>query len=275
MSTLTKGQTVYTENGQECIYVSESDGEHIVRPIYDHRDSEPTIGKPFTTGNVFNEAPVARLDARVAELEARLVSQRNELAEINREITEANRDQKDRMARLKQHRALQRLDDYLAGKITHFVVVTYFGVSIVPAINALQSNNERYDREMKLLTLYGCSNGDLQFRINYYSDGSGSSTEAYPFTSKEEAQAFAKDLVAKKLAECIAAKHGKNGAGIPVGLPEWSKVAASYGIHVPEEVTKLLLDYSTKNAEAVVAKAKDDLVAAEAKLAALSELCHG
>lgn len=273
MTTFTSGQTVYTENGQECIYVANSLGDHIIRQVFDYENHEPHYGKPIVVTTVFNEPPVPRLNAQVVELEEKLATKRKELTDLNRQLLDINRDQKERMDRLKQHESLKRLDDFLAGKITHMVVCNWGSVMVKPLIQALQ--REDCDRDLKLLTLYGRTNGDLQWRINFWSDGSGSSTEAYPFTNEEEAMAFAKEYVAEKLADCIDGKFGQNGAGFPVGLPEWSKNAQSYGIHVPESASAMLRDYRTKNLQKAVEDAKKKLASAEADLSAIVEQSNG
>jgi len=276
MSKFTNGQTVYTEHGQECIYVAESGGLHIVRDVYETQSGNKVFGDLFSKQTVFSEPPVPIIHRQIAELEAILTAKSKELSSINGQIHELNREQKDRMARLKQHEALKNLDDFLAGKITHMVVVLFGSVTVQTVGQALKSNNERFDRDLKLLTLYGCAKGDLQFRISHYSDGSGGGyTEAYPFTNEDDAKAFAKQLVEQKLGECISGKNGKNGAGIPVGLDAWIKMAEVYGVPVPADMTDLLRRYGKTVAEGAVAKARTELAEAESRLASLSENDRG
>lgn len=79
---------------------------------------------------------------------------------------------------------LNRLVTFISGDFTHVVTSDYLGLEI-----KLFNDVLHYERgEMKLLTVFGKSDGKLNYRINEYSDGSGSSNKmCVPFTSYEEA----------------------------------------------------------------------------------------
>lgn len=65
----------------------------------------------------------------------------------------------------------------------------------------LVRNDERFDDGLRLLTIYGRNKGGLNFRLNEYTDGSGTKTEVFFFETKEEAINFIKNKVLKNVDE--------------------------------------------------------------------------
>lgn len=273
------GDGVYDQAGNFYQYVAPApngDG-HICLPWFESHDQDGApsdwTGDPVSLREVYSDAeqPKQKAEAKLVELTAKCDAARIELAGIMKERGALDGEIRARAERIKRHEKLRLLDDYIAGKITHFVVVPeyYQKVEVKPLVDALKTD-DRYGRDMKLLTLYGDSKGDLQFRINRYSDGGGGSAiDAYPFTSEDEAKAFAKELAAKKLAECIASKNPR-GDGIPAGLEGWVKTADEYGVPVPQEWRDKLRSVAIANAERVVAAAAEKLQAAKDYLASLN-----
>lgn len=96
-----------------------------------------------------------------------------------------HRDVLDDLAR--KSVALERIRDFVDGRITHYVVNSTGYVSIVTG-HALPYMEGRSEQGTKLLCLFGKSDGDWSWRINDYKDGSGSWSGVYPCTSMEEAQ---------------------------------------------------------------------------------------
>ncbi len=272
------GDGVYDQQGNFYQYVSEhpSGAGHICLPWFESRDNDGSpydwTGDPVTIRVVYSDAQeaVQKSEAKVAELNAKADALRLELAELQKTKSASDREISERKARITQHEKLRLLDDYIAGKITHFVVAPEYGSTVeVKTVEQALKDNDRHARGIKLLTLYGDSKGDLQFRINSYSDGSGNSFsgDAYPFTNEGDAQAFAKDLVARKLNDCISGKHGVNGAGIPAGLDGWAKTAKAFGVPIPDSAERMLRDYAVANAEKLVESTRAKLAEAELHLA--------
>src|SRR5262249_25554574 len=96
----------------------------------------------------------------------------------------------NRQTRIRTHEALKRLDDFLAGNITHAVRARYSGISIGTFAEVFEEGG-RYDKGVKLLTLFGDKKCGLSWHLNDYRDGSGSYTEIFPCTSLEDAKAVA------------------------------------------------------------------------------------
>jgi len=89
------------------------------------------------------------------------------------------------MTKYAKYEQLNHLDDFIAGKITYYVFLGY-SPKIVEFDNSACECGHGC-RDTKLLSLFGKSNGDLQWRLGKYSDGSGSFEEVFPCTSFEQA----------------------------------------------------------------------------------------
>ena len=107
--------------------------------------------------------------------------------------------------------------NFLEGRITHTVEHGY-SYKIRGFSESLE-NNDRYDTDIKLMTLYGKSNGDLEYRINQYCDGSGSSTSISPAQSFKEA---------KEILEKVIVDRDRCGE-------QEIKAKAEYSLSVPTE----------------------------------------
>lgn len=96
---------------------------------------------------------------------------------------------------------LTRLYDFLSGKITHFFLASTYEPKIFTwEDNDLyqedfSSRRIRPPEAMKLITLYGRSDGSLTFMLNRYSDGSGYNMSIIPCRSYDEALKEAQALL--------------------------------------------------------------------------------
>jgi hypothetical protein len=202
-----QGDTVFSDNGQELELVATTGDGYVVMPVYDGGDNEPPYtGEPFVIRKVYAEPPVAKWNKEVEDLVNRANDKRTELLDLTKQFTEFQKSEKDRLNRLKRHGQLALLDDYLAGKITYMVVHPDYGqISVMTVAEALKDEG-KYEKNMKLLTLYGSSKGDLQFHIERYSDGSGPNSykKCWPFLSEFAATEYAKKLIAQQLTAAVA-----------------------------------------------------------------------
>jgi len=75
--------------------------------------------------------------------------------------------------------------DLIEGRVKYYVKKQYGA----PELHKFSDFKLLEDRELKLLSLFGKDDGSMTFRLNQYSEGSGSytSTEYYFFTNKKEA----------------------------------------------------------------------------------------
>jgi hypothetical protein len=214
---------------------------------------------------VFGAPLTERKASVIQELEAREEKLRERIVELQRQVRERE-DAERRVAKLANHsQALARIEDLLAKRITHYLLwCSIYSPEIVEAVDGgvpyLERSNysDRVTVEgTKLLVLFGNSNGDLQWKVNEYRDGSGSSwTRVEPFLSRGAALARLQEIIDAFVSES-----------------DWTQsrlydAAVKYGLRVPEGLEELIAGRKASAAASEVAEARQKLEAAEAKLRA-------
>jgi hypothetical protein len=123
-----------------------------------------------------------------------------------------------------------------------------------------------WDKSLRLLTLFGDTKGDLQWRINRYSDGSGSSNiEVFPCHNEEEAIAIVRQLYTDAVA--VWREQDKKHYGRAI---EWSTKCPEGWVTVPDDIREYLADAKQQARQAELEKARENLAKAEAALKELS-----
>jgi hypothetical protein len=258
-NTFNKGDTVYDIHGQQGAYIASYGGSHLVAPEYESEYGEPGWGAPEEWREVFSKPPTVKLEAKVAELDEEITKRRAELKEVCTQLVITEEAGKRLLEKLKKYPALKRIEDYLDGKFTHFLDVGY-GVKLISKEDALKSP-DKYDHDMKLLTLFGRTKGDLQWRINRWGDGSGSDTDVYPCESEEEAIAIVRKLYAEAVEAWRAQEKKHYGRAL-----EWARTVSWDWIDVPQDVRDYMNQALIDARTATLEKAKEALAKAEADL---------
>lgn len=193
------GETYFTANGEK-VYLDAitTDGKFVVSQIMRYSDYGDDfyedVGPSKVVDKIHAEAPVAVLDQRFEEAQERLGQIESQYNKRFAEVTNAEREIKDRLAKLKKFHGLELLEDFIDGKVTHFVVCeSEYGIDLqiktkAEAIEKGGSHGDRWDDTLKLVTLFGKSNGDLQWKVNRYYDGSGDAKQIWPCRSEDEAK---------------------------------------------------------------------------------------
>jgi hypothetical protein len=125
--------------------------------------------------------------------------------------------------------ALERIDDFLAGKMTHLAFHHWSGWTILTLKEALAYKESDYDsvpKGIRLLTLFGKTNGNLEWQLSSYSAHDNHPDEVYPFFSLEDAKEFVKVRFEikwnawrddpKELSNAIGSARNALALGIPV-----------------------------------------------------------
>lgn len=278
------GRRYWLDNGAEVILQARTDdGQFVVAPVlivtsyrmsydgpdeYDHEEPGPA----FLAQTLNSKAPVEKKDAEVAEIDQRISAKRKDLEAIDAEIRRVTSERDQIMKRLSDVPALRHLDDIIAGRFTHVVFESHDYI-VQTAEQAMKASSRDDDYQWRkqpwrLLTLFGKTGGDLQWRINDWKDGSGSNRDVRLFTSEEEAVAYAIEKTSAKFdavrADIAAGKH-------PWNVEALLKDARSLGIRPPADIA----EWQQANARAVLAgsiqKKREEIAQAEAAIAALAE----
>lgn len=273
------GTTVYNLSGLSAKYVTATaDGAHIVRPLYEvlrGDESYDQEGDVTQWSAVYLTPPREKLDATIASLSAQ-IEELHKTAQAQRlAARQAEDEMKARRDRIKQHEKLALLDDYLAGKITHYVMrlnhrhsEKLLGIRVTSVkdepCDCDRDDRWKRDKNLKLLCLFGTSKGDISWKISQYSDGSGYTwTDVTPFTSLEAAQAFARQCYEAEVANWRAKVAN---AWSPQGIINQAK---ALGLPVPEDAVEAKRADEIAAANHAVVEASEKLKAANLRLANL------
>lgn len=241
----------YLANGQEAEVIQELSDGFLVRPILtDGYEDYP--GNPEIVYQLFDNPPTAKVAAKVAALTEELARKQVELNRVIDDLEAATRRRTELIASLSQVPTLQYVDDFIAGKITHYVFTSAYGdLEILP----IEKTKERDG--FKLLTLFGSSDGCLSWRLNQYVDGSGSSRAVIPARSEEEAREKAEEWVLRSI------RDGQ--------YEHWDTVIAArkLGIELPAEYVEKARQNKLKRILENVDYRRKELANAETELAAM------
>ncbi len=271
------GNTVYSIGGHKATYVSSIKGGHIVRPLYDtccgggdEVDCHEEEGDLTEWDTVYAKPPVEKLHAEVAALDAQLAAKRAELDEerkVQRELDEAMRARKDRIA---QHEHLKRLDDYVSGRITHYVAYETGYSNHVGILSVDEAKDEDYHREFGLLTIQASRGwyGDrkIEWHLNRKGkDGYSKDEKVIPCCSHQEAidrVTVIYETLLKEWREAVkdTARHYSRSTD------KVRQAAKVIGVAVPDDV--LAHDRATEEAAAqkALVEAQKQLAAAQARV---------
>lgn len=275
MSAFKQGDTVFDIHGREATYLALGADGHVVQTVYEHDEyDEPLYGQPEVWRDIYRTPPTPKLHVEIADLEAKIGAARTELNQIREQRREEDREYAAMINQRKQFTQLQKLDDYIAGKITHFVVQRSYSDSVVIETfdSFIKSTEDRYERKLRLLSLYGDSKGNLSWNVDRYSDGSGNESGYYwPATSHEEALQKASEWLEGRYAEWRkATDHTRHKSAA------YAACAASLGLVVPDDVAadaeRVLAAHNEsrlKSAREALAKAQTEFDNALAKAGAL------
>lgn len=263
-SELTKGQRVFLEDGQAAEFIIRLDDQFLVRAELQDEEEEVYHGKPFLVRQVFSEPPVEVYEKQIAALIAEERAIQDRLRTAREEESVIQKSQASRLVKLKKNRALERIEQFLDGKITHFVTERY-GEIVIIASNESYDSDDRWNKETRLFSLFGKSDGDLEYRLNYYSDGSGSSFEAFPLESEEEARAKAVELIDAKY------QHWRSEKKNAHLLEHAVKSAQKLGLPIPDDIAAALRERQVASLRAIVESKLKEINTANAQISALGK----
>ncbi|SKA84704.1 hypothetical protein SAMN02745166_01047 [Prosthecobacter debontii] len=266
--THTKGDTVFSLQGEAATYIMGLNGGHLVAPLYEDAASGDSFeDDPQTWKQVFTKPPTAVFDSEIQQLLESKAQLERDLSDIRKQVKQAHKEANETLAELSKYEPLRFVKDYLDGKITHLVVVEGYSqdeVSIRPISSYEDNDAERECQEgkwmnpIRLLSLYGSKK--LEWRMHRYARGySESSCLAFPCTSEEQAIEKAHSLMAEIIAKPIHDQH----------LEGRIRNASLINFPVPEEFITRLKAYKLKSLEDQVSRCEQSLAEARAKMAAV------
>jgi len=259
----------YTKDGKKVSIVGKlNNTEFIVQEIYVADDgSEIPAGENFTTSTLLDSPIESWKEKKLRELEERYNREADHWAQKiqkqDKEKSLLHDSAKAKAEALRKfiavsdshHEQLQTFVDFMAGNITHLFKKSYGSPEIEEFdgtdIDSGTWGNRRSVEGIKLISIFGKSNGDLSYRLHRYSDGSGDSQEIYPHTSYESALSQAQEVCDEE-ARAYAELDGNSW----FPMDKWLKID---GIVIPEEARKKFEANAEKQRLERIAKLQDEL----------------
>ncbi len=232
----------YTADGRKVQLTSEVEllNGYAVKEVFITEEGEEVLGKTFVEKQLFDQKVISWKEKKLKELENKV---RESDQRLNKQLKDNLRKSRESRNSTEAHlKALktvrdntksehfQLLIDFLAGNITH-VIKTSYGNSFSILEFSLAA---KYEQELKLVSLFGRSNGDLTYKIHSYPDASGGSGyEIYPCVGENQTHIKAQELIdsydsiTQKTIDC----------------------AAKYNLSISEDKLKTFYEVSRKAAE--------------------------
>lgn len=255
------GATVYSDDGQAAEYVAKAADGHIVRPVVeaysgDDESSYDHVCDPTMWRNVFAAPPVAKFNDELKAIHAKIEVATAVLNAVREEDRQFKASAKDRAAERAKFEQLRYVDEFLSGKLTHYAVLSDWVTPHVMLVGDAQHGSRPYDKEMRLLCLYGKLDGTRTpyWQLHKYSDGSGSYGDTVvPARSQEEAEGYIRAHIAK----CLAAQLKERNHSATTFV----RHADEWGVPVPDELRKIADDAKAKAAAQEIEKAQKEYAA--------------
>lgn len=200
----------------------------------------------FTQETLFESPPQYKEDER----KKRLIT---EIADLTTDLDLLNNQMRKFQEEIKKYKGVQNLKNlwnFLENKITHLVVGHWYDLNIFTLEEALGDKDDRWSDDRKLISLFGKSDGDLEWRINAYRDDSGCYRHIIPCTSYEEAFKELKDMLQKQVEEWRASKNRSTTSSI-------IRTAAKYKVDIDADYLEAHYADARITAEKEVEKTKE------------------
>lgn len=212
-ATFQPGQTVYLSHGREAIYIgSVGSGSHAIRPIYvrdpdsyehcDDGDHDEDIVGPVALSHEVYANPVFPKVAQQYQVLVKLNADlRSKAHDLQSEISSLELNKKEIIKRAGDYPCIQHALDFIEGRFTHAVVIEWSGPQIVTLNEALTYLEDKREEGMKMLGLFGIKKDrygtykKMKWKVNRYSDGSGSWSSVIPCYSEQEAHEKVQEIV--------------------------------------------------------------------------------
>ena len=186
----------YTDDNKKVIIIGDLNSqEKIVQEIFISDNKEIPSGEHFVVKSLHDSPVISWKEKRTIELEEQLEKRqkesKTELDSLEKRLKENYRLLSEKLKytgkvlKNVSEDSFELLRKFLCGEITHFVTDGYN-----PKIHEFGNKKSvsDYEKELKLVSLFGRDDGTLQTYIHQYSDYSGYKDQVFAFSSYEEAR---------------------------------------------------------------------------------------
>lgn len=255
----------YTSDGKKVAVLGELNAtESIVQEIFIVNEQEIPSGENFVVSSLHDGPAISWKEKKILELEERYERDKKKWDSQLNTLNKTMRDKTDKIKDFVKQYTLTLADTDIpkgfdtALKLMHghfkYVVLHNYGSYKIELFEDALKSNDSFDGGLKLLTLFGRSDGNLSFRINRYRDGSGSNKKIEFFETKEECVEY----IREQLKEAIEQSSKLHSSLV--------QSATNYDVELPEQMLKEYFDKEIKYADEHLEKKKLELEKAKEEL---------
>lgn len=242
--------TKYDEHGNEYeIVYHHSPNVSLGYAVYRSENSEPRFGDiQLFRFKLYEKPPIQMQHDQIKDLSKLIDDLNDKKRQLAEEVRLHKANLAGRMEEISKYEGLERLEDFLEGRITHFIFKKFGPPVLLTKEDSLRyiDNYVTKSQGLKLLTLFGKANGDLQWRINDYPDGSGASTAVIPCCSYEDAVDSCRPMIAEQETSDRPTK-------------EWVDFAESIGLSMSDNYKNKVSIIQEEVRQNKIKKLKEDL----------------
>lgn len=216
-------ETGYLKDGTKVHIDQKLDEGYIVQKYftvyyeseYNSAEEEELCNEKIFVPDVFKQPPTEAIDSTINDLNKRIDAKREVISALSAEellvrksLSNIQKSLEDMEKNAKAVSAIQYIFDYINGDFNYFAMPNSYGLPKICDKNLALDSGEKYEKDTKLLTLFGSSKGDLKWMINQYRDGSGGQWNvAQPCKTMEEAKEFIKNDIYQRISEYMKSER--------------------------------------------------------------------
>lgn len=254
----------YLSNGPEVRVIQTlNDGTVLVEPIFENpNDGEPYEGNPFivNANQIFDKPPIQKKAEEVIKLNEQISELNMKLRDLRQEVSAFEKTYEDRILKIQRHKGIELLENFIDGKITHYVEINYGTPKIIP-FNESESDfaEGKGVRRLRLLSLFGKATEDLEWGLNEYRDGSGRYSTVIPCVSLETACQVVKDWIKETVEKDMDPENKDNRPGRSI-----INLAKEYEYVLPKEYIEAVVRKEEEVRQKKIEKLEKELADAKA-----------
>lgn len=261
----------YTTDGKKVLVVGKLNAQQsIVQEVFISNGNEIPSGENFVVTSL-HDAPVESWkEKHLRELEEsydrRRKSMERESEEACKRLSQAKEKAKLQatalfaFAKNSNDSQLELLKDFLSGEITHFFIDSYKPEIVTWEGDELYQvddwNGSHRIEDLRLISLYGRSDGNISWRLNQYCDGSGGCKyDISPCKSYQEALALAQEKFDREAEDYLSGQR----AGFD--LAKWDSIIKD--IQISDAVKKKYAAQKREAKDKRIGELKEQIVKLE------------
>ncbi len=171
---------------------------YFAQNYFEEEEYEELSDEKIIVDKVYKKPPTEVFDEKIESLKSIIKDYRKTKSTEHAEFLEKRKEYEIQLNKFNRIPELKNILDYIDKKFTHVVYLGYEWKKGVVTMSAALKEQDSYNG-YRLLSLFGNTKGDLEWRINRYSDGSGSDCTVSLCMSLEEGKEIIIKYLLKKI----------------------------------------------------------------------------